>query len=104
MEHLIVLKGNQSIATFENRGFSMGTTSDFKDGLPYKLVIQLKYHRSWDWLMPIVVEIRKSLTGHVQKGTFLHEGRLNSAILNVDINSAWKEVVWFTNWFNKRNK
>lgn len=55
----------------------------------------LRYHESWDWLMPVVNKINNTGTAD----GILYD--LFNAIKNVDIEKAHKEVVTFIKWYNK---
>lgn len=57
---------------------------------------ELKYHTSWDWLMRVVEHI--SYTGIT--GGILYD--LNNALSIADIDGAYKAIVVFINWYNKR--
>lgn len=47
----------------------------------------LEYHKSWDWLMPVVSKIR-----NISKPT-IEESLVMIALMNVEIESLYKEVV-----------
>jgi hypothetical protein len=55
------MKNNKLIAEFMDIEFNKGTFYDmgydvFSDGNLYR-IHELKYHESWDWLMPVVEKI-----------------------------------------------
>jgi len=52
-----ILENNKLMAEFENRAFGMSVASDYKGDIPLGLVRGLKYHTSWDELMPVVEKI-----------------------------------------------
>jgi hypothetical protein len=63
---------------------------------------QLKYHKSWDWLMPVVLECFECY----DYGTMVSDDlnfKLNDALLETNIESLYKVVVEFINEYNKYN-
>jgi len=52
---------------------------------------ELKYHKSWDWLMPV---IDKCYQEHMSK-------HIADAVMTCDINKVYKVVVEFINQLNK---
>jgi hypothetical protein len=66
---------------------------------------QLKYHSSWDWLMPVV--------SRCYDLSYLADGKKTNVIRNItiellkcDIHKEWAAVVAFIEWYNyeKHNK
>ena len=81
----------------------------------------LKFHSSWDWLMPVVEKITTkdnySVNIHYGTGatdsfawcTFYNNGeQITSDDINTDeqnlITAIWKSVIDFIKWYNKRIK
>ena len=60
---------------------------------------QAKYHSSWDWLMPVVSEIKTigSITDRFYEGL----DRLDNCIMEVDIELAYQNVVDIIEWYNE---
>ena len=58
----------------------------------------VKYHTSWDWLMPVVETCYHNGAEENEIGDITH------AILNCDINYTYKAVLQFINEYNKTNK
>lgn len=58
-------------------------------------VMELKFHTSWDWLMPVV---QKCFEGAHEDDFFEISGSLP------DMESTYKSVVEFIKQYNKRNK
>lgn len=59
-----ILKGNKLIAEFlgiEKKIYGETGITYYIDNIPYQL-FKLKYHSSWDWLMPVVEKIEKLST------------------------------------------
>lgn len=62
--------------------------SPYPDNQKYHSVTLLKYHSSWNWLMPVVEKIESfNLTVTVKKITFTHSA-----------------VCEFIDWYNKTNE
>jgi len=69
---------------------------------------ELKFHLSWDWLMPVVEKIE--YLGHgitiYRKGAHINEvgnfsGSINGFNHSSKIEQTYKAVVQFINWYNK---
>jgi hypothetical protein len=97
-------ENNRMIAEF------MGaTTSDGKYYTIPSLVTtsdsMMKYHTSWDWLMPVVAKIAQTAFNHVELGEriihvesgFLYAGSMS-------IHRIYKRVVEFIEWYNENKK
>lgn len=77
----------------------------------------LKYHSSWDWLMPVVQKIniiddyRFSIQIDTMDTTIL-DGKNNAIIFKSDckwnpnelINSVYEAIIEFIKWYNKNKK
>jgi hypothetical protein len=113
MEEEIIQEGNKliaespfaSIATKLNIQHCLDNGNDI--GLNEYLG-RLKYHLSWDDLMPIcdkinskegqvmvVINNRKSITPYINKMR-----RMKHGALTFDINETWLGVIEFINWYN----
>ena len=57
-------------------------------------VENLRYHRSWDWLMPVVKEIQE-----LKIKEFSKKKPVMSALIDVDIDILWTSVVSFLKWY-----
>jgi len=77
-------ENNKLIAEFMNYA-DLGTEGDFS---------YLKYHSSWDWLMPVVQKCR-------QKNQLEYFDVVYYALEECDINITYKAVVEFINQTNK---
>ena len=103
----IIQEGNFKIALFmQLNGVSF-------DGSPHKWsdptkkgesCDDLKYHESWDWLMPVVKKAFDSLVGNTEDWTFLIEKRIKDSILLIDIEQTWMYVVEFAKKHNEKNE
>ncbi len=86
-------KTNKLIAEFMQKG-SVGFGLYDYNGKHYKLY-ELKFHTSWDWLMPVVQKIEQDCQGVPQE------------LLNVSLYSNMKEVynavVEFIKEYNQNN-
>lgn len=56
---------------------------------------QLKFHTSWDWLMPVVEECAKKSTTSNQRD------KITFSLLSMDINKMYNAVVQFIEWYNE---
>lgn len=111
-------QGNRAIAIFD--GFQIGILSGWltgKNECAYKknengeIIIEykpgsLKYHTSWDWLMPVVEKINK-LFEPFTEALFItvagnHLRNIHNALANVDIKTAWQRIIEAISWFNSR--
>ena len=63
---------------------------------------QLRYHQSWDWLMPV---IEKCLIGEAEQDEFISNSAIKNiydGICNQDIIYAHKSVIEFIEFNNKK--
>ena len=60
---------------------------------------ELKFHTSWDWLMPVVEKIDDMFgeDDNIDNGI----NRVHNAVLTFDINQVYGHVVDFINEYNK---
>jgi hypothetical protein len=59
---------------------------------------ELKFHTSWDWLMPVVEKIRDV---QISEG-WSNKQPVIKALSDVNITILWKAVVQFIQWYNKQ--
>lgn len=62
----------------------------------------LKFHRFWDWLMPVVFKILFK-TGFTKDGEE-YIFAIQNALGNCEITNLWKTVVEFIEWHNKQSE
>jgi hypothetical protein len=72
-------------------------TEQSKDGFGKGELVELQYHTSWDWLMPVVLECFNKQEKVTDDLSF----KLNDALLETNINSLYQVVVEFINEYNK---
>lgn len=65
----------------------------------FHIDFQLEYHTSWDWLMPVVKEVKLSASGEDRYYEVLD--RIDNALMEVDINYTYQHVVDFITNYNK---
>ncbi len=62
---------------------------------------KLKFHTSWDWLMPVVQKI-SDLYG--DKGICQPNGLIYECAIFAHIESVWKAVLEFIKWYNSQKE
>lgn len=105
-----IVKNNQLIAKFMGAKMIVKNYHDisilkFPDKKTYDIQA-LKYHCSWDWLLPVyrkirdIINDRAKLDKHTRtKGDLLELDAL-MAICEVDIQKAFDSIVAFIKWYN----
>lgn len=115
-----IIQGNKLIAEF--MGWKLGELFEWPNGgKGYVLETELKYHTSWDWLMPVVEKINKicrevggELSNHSRDQKDLENPLDNprhwkswsyhNARLSTDIVYVYNGVVEFIKWYNQNNQ
>ena len=97
------MKDNKIIAEF--MGMNYGDPNDNSvmiqmtpQGNEVVPIDSMKYHLSWDWLMPVVETCYHNGAEENEIGDITH------ALLNCDINYTYKALLQFINEYNKTNK
>lgn len=109
-----IIEGNVLIARFEGRKWLNKYTIDFYGGDTGNQIPEMKYHKSWDWLMKVVEKIsidydftirwfNRDCTSTIYntsiEGSEISDyGNYKPAIKNV-----WLCVVKFIKWYNLQN-
>tara|TARA_B110000483_G_C18010161_1_gene470820 strand:- start:137 stop:427 length:291 start_codon:yes stop_codon:yes gene_type:complete len=94
------MKSNKLIAEFmgiryaENRNSHKSSDYYYED-------IELEYHTSWDWLMPVVVRLFDVIQYNEFDGADNLSFRLNDTLLETNLDSLYNIVVEFINEYNK---
>ena len=68
---------------------------------------KLKYHNSWDWLMPVFHKITKMIYNDSPSNITneqLYAYKLYSMHLNNSIESVWLSVLDYIIWYNEQQK
>ena len=65
----------------------------------YYLPEELKYHLSWDWVIPVA---KKCLNIAVKDDWDQWAGSLLDVLGYCDINALWNECTQFIQWYNKQ--
>lgn len=91
-----IIEGNKLIAEFigwqyNSKGFWEQTIFDFHK--------ELKFHKSWDWLMPVVEKILYN-TPNSEKWAIY---KISDYVGSIDIKSTYKTVIEFIKWYNEKN-
>ena len=102
------IEGNTMIAEFmEWRMANDGYNDTMFNGTDkYCMIDNLKYHSSWDWLMPVVEKIEKIKGVHIfikgNRCEILNYGfEMDSPSSVYKIESVWLAVVEFIKWYNQ---
>lgn len=98
------IENNKLIAEFTQKGTESLGLYDY-DGCHYK-INELKFHASWDWLMPCIEKIES--LGHgvtiYRKGCQINDAGLFSGEgfnYSSKIEQTYKTVIEFIKWHNK---
>lgn len=122
-----ISEGNKLIAefmelkSFEDDRYGIMWTNPVSDGVYEKDTSELKYHKSWDWLMPVLEKIedldhnpslthtyRVDITGNgttIQPNVWSGERwmiRRNSR--NNRLWNTWLSIIQFIKWYNEKCK
>ena len=101
-EQEYIMRDNQIIAEFMGMELGDDKTMYYDDAEnlhPPTPINELKYHTSWDWLMPVANEIIKSRD---EQNTDWDLTDLKYALQTTNIEYVYKAVVKFINEYNKR--
>ena len=64
-------------------------------------VDKLKYHSSWDWLIPVV---KKCLIGEAETNRPDLVSNIYESLVNLEIDLVYKDIIEFIKWYNQQNK
>jgi hypothetical protein len=103
-----IIEGNKLIAEFMGAHvlepyvlfYDVEGSSEVPKGYPndpFNREMNLEYHTSWDWLMPVVKKIFE--------GYALYEiyDRIEEGLIIINIEVTWQAVVEFIQWYNTNN-
>ena len=115
MEQKEIIEGNKLIAEFMDYRLvdchspflgKKWTKENLNDSPLYNLVESckednLRFHNSWDWLMPVLIKIQESYQGeeHHIKSCELHDD-ITSMLRELKIEWVWQSVIKFIKWYN----
>jgi hypothetical protein len=63
-----------------------------------------EYHSSWDLLMPVVKKIKSIHTNPCLLKEAQLNGKINFALIEININKTWLAVIEFIQWYNQTKK
>jgi len=87
---------------YEKSGiYAVWTSKEAKNAI---LGSYLNYDSEWNWLMPVVDRVFKSLIGIVEDDSFRLEAKIKQSLLKVDIKETWNWVVEYIKWYNEYKK
>jgi len=102
------VEGNKLIAEFEQRKFFGKYTIDHYGEGTFNELPEMKYHSSWDWLMPVVERIKSLWDAEFLDLQLLIEdsdaSRISHLLVWADIDSVYEAVIEFIKWYNSQNK
>lgn len=107
----IFLDWQHTLITIRNSDGSLGPTytgviSPF-DYYNAKSFSDLKFHTSWDWLMPVLVKMtelahnNQKIREYLENGTYLLWYGAEIHVGCNNITATFEEVVSFVEWYNK---
>ncbi len=97
--------GNVLIAAFDQRKFYGHTINNFGEGTFNKLP-EMKYHTSWDWLMPVCKKLEslpdtENFNDADYNKWVENSECLGEALWTCDIEAVWQACVQFIVWWNQ---
>jgi hypothetical protein len=60
---------------------------------------EFKYHISWDWLMPVIQEIKLSI--EISDRFYEALDRLDNSLMDINIQQTYENVVDIIEWYNE---
>ncbi len=108
--------GNKLIAEFIGKPVTEDNNLYMSSEIDYTFPVHLKYHSSWDWLMPVVEKIQ-SLSCNVNiinnccqiimfdtsySGEPIY--KKNKTMANTKIENVYDSVIQFIQWYNQQQK
>lgn len=89
------LKGNKVIAIYIDRQLQGCMISDFYGEIPDQVARMFKYHRLYDWLLPVVKKLLEDLK---QSQKFVGSNRrmiseIKDALVDLEILPLWEKVI-----------
>ena len=92
----------------------MGQTIDIErpDGLftlnntMSELDQEIAYHKSWDWLIPVVKEIREVLNTELTIDEFsnMRDTKMSISPYDLSLKQVYEGVIEFIKWYNNKDK
>lgn len=70
-----------------------------KDPTRYRKIDELKYHKNWHWLIPVVKKIRDLDIDH--EFSQVQENDVFDALVELDIEHLWQQTVNYIKWYNE---
>lgn len=103
-----IIEGNKLIETFKGErelapsgkifGIKRGSPKEYENWYNIVYVEDLKYHSSWDWLMPVVKKIGEMKVGNGDPNLY---DEIDYALRPAIIENVWLAVIEFIQWYNK---
>lgn len=71
--------------------------------MTYNPKTYLKFHSSWDWLMPVVKECLNKSEKILDNWEYYYE-QIDDSFFQVEINQTYQMVIKFINWYNQNKE
>jgi len=110
-----IIEGNMAIAKFMGAKYNERVGLVYLEGIPMVGLDELKYHSSWDWLLPVYNKLLATFNADRE---LVKAVRKNVLILNclttvldasgvslqIEISSSWLKICDVIQWYNQQNK
>ena len=110
-------EGNKIIAEFMDcliKGNLVKRTTKYWDfpfpfGGLFHPISELKYHTSWDWIIPVIQKANKLNLDEIMVDnsvmTYVNKiGKVKRELLKLNIETTWVAMVEFITWFNNKKQ
>ena len=108
-KNLIYVWGSEA-RIFDSCGHWWRCSFTPKDGFSWYFPTDLKYHKSYDWLIPVIEEIEKlnyEVTIHeFEVDIYTIPDRIvrHNEVGETKLEGIWRTVIKFIEWYNKQTK
>lgn len=97
-----IIAGNRLLAEF--MGFKQKENNTIQTTKPFGIgticADDLRFHSSWDWLMPVVEKM--VCTENTGKEWERHYEKIHDSLWDINIESVWLTCVEFVKWLNEQ--
>jgi len=102
MDNISIEDGNAIIANFMKLQIELmnyGAVYRYTDGEVYR-PSELKYHTSWDWLMPVITKIKDLILNNHPYDISIDKVDVLNLYITASIETVWEQTVYFIQWYN----